>query len=292
MLLHSPSKNRESVQQVLPVVIDKVTGSLGRSRWVSAVCCATQYSTAYLVTYSTADITYLSPPLAIWKGSATSSAHLSPTAPPRKLRRGGTLSSHLLARDAAVDVIRVLAAPSITSRTPCGASVLTGRVVVAVVIGDPQRGVVSFTSLMPVAVVVMIVVLGFTNIISPRTPSNASVLVVRVVVVVANGDSRLGAVSLMSATVAAQSTYRSACSRRRALRLVAGIVVHFAHFRFVVIVVEAGVTGITAPSTSLFTMAFVVMGLASSSSCFRTSLVVVKLASSPSAFGIAVRVCH
>ncbi|GMF15653.1 unnamed protein product [Phytophthora fragariaefolia] len=49
---------------------------------------------------------------------------------------------------------------------------------------------------MPVAVVVMIVVLGSANVITPRTPSNASVLVVRVVVVVANGDSRLGAVSV------------------------------------------------------------------------------------------------
>ncbi|GMF37879.1 unnamed protein product [Phytophthora fragariaefolia] len=98
---------------------------------------------------------------------------------------------------------------------------------------------------------------------------------------------RLGAVSFMSATVNAQCTCRPACSRRRALRPIAGIVVRFARFRFVVIVVGAGVTGIAAPSTSLSVMAFVAMRLASSSPCFRTSLVVVKLAPSPLAFGIS-----
>ncbi|GMF48354.1 unnamed protein product [Phytophthora fragariaefolia] len=58
----------------------------------SAVCCVTQHATEYLVTYSTAAITYLSPPVAMGNGPATSKAHLSPTAPPLKLRNGGITS--------------------------------------------------------------------------------------------------------------------------------------------------------------------------------------------------------
>ncbi|KAE8881716.1 hypothetical protein PF005_g1730 [Phytophthora fragariae] len=66
---------------------------------VWAVCSFTQLATAYRVTYSTAAMTYRSPPSATGNGPATSSAHRSPTAPPRKLRNGGITSRGFALRE-------------------------------------------------------------------------------------------------------------------------------------------------------------------------------------------------
>ncbi|KAE9267114.1 hypothetical protein PF008_g31434, partial [Phytophthora fragariae] len=62
----------------------------------SAMCSTSSYFTAtattYLVTYSTAAMTYRGPPSFVGRGPATSRAHLSPTSPPLILLSGGTTS--------------------------------------------------------------------------------------------------------------------------------------------------------------------------------------------------------
>ncbi|KAE9334151.1 hypothetical protein PR003_g13665 [Phytophthora rubi] len=80
------SSGAPSVSSSLNAPSFSTTFFIKKTATLSSVCCFTAIATAYIVTYSTAAMTYRSPPSVVGNQPATSSAHLSS---PRRLRKGG-----------------------------------------------------------------------------------------------------------------------------------------------------------------------------------------------------------